>query len=153
MSLVDLLRELATSGENTDLEQRAYGRAEEGTVLVVGSSGAPAFQNGWQSSGGVEFLRDRWARVRLGGLVVRSDQRPSTAVIFYLPIGYRPSEPVTLASNSSISTVPPSSPFTFFELAMIRVGADGAVSCTRWPTVGSQEVVDFLSLDGLDFPL
>lgn len=55
----------------------------------VGAAGEPAFQNGYSNSGGssetAAFYKDREGVVHLKGTVTGA-----TAIIFYLPAGYRP---------------------------------------------------------------
>lgn len=58
---------------------------------VVGASGQPAFQNGWVNSAGgaetVAFYRDALGFVHLRGSVKSGT---ADAIVFVLPLGYRP---------------------------------------------------------------
>lgn len=62
------------------------------TPIDVGGSGAPAFQNSWVNFGGtfqgLRFWKDPMGIVHVEGLV-KSGTVP--AVVFNLPVGYRPS--------------------------------------------------------------
>ncbi len=154
MSLVDLLRNLATSSENTDLAQRAYGRAEAQSGLTVGTPGAPAFQNGWGSSTGITFWRDRWGRVRLEGKATRADLARSQLPIFSLPVGYRPALPITLVSNAFKDHTNSLGQYLSIHIVIaIGIGTDGLMFVETYATGFDEFDLRYVSLTGLDFPV
>lgn len=67
---------------------RTLGQVEE--WHEVGSSGEPAFENGWVNyAGAAAFYKDPWGVVHIKGLIKTGT---SGTVCFTLPEGYRPSE-------------------------------------------------------------
>jgi hypothetical protein len=101
---------------------------------------APTLLNGWVNYGGtydtIGFYKDEFGIVHLRGLI-KSGTGSAGTVLFYLPVGYRPSITnliPTLSNNAS--TITPVS---------IEVYADGSVKLTL--TTGTT----WLALAGITF--
>jgi hypothetical protein len=78
--------------------------------VTVGASGAPSFQNSWQTrSPAVQFKFNPISqRVYIQGSALNSSTAGSGQVVFTLPIGYRPSQPKEFACFGEDNTTNPS---------------------------------------------
>jgi hypothetical protein len=104
----------------------------------VGAGGEPAFQNGWTNWGGTlstaAFYKDFFGRVHLKGVVTNPG---GSAIIFTLPVGYRPAKEENFAQWGHDGTTE--------RATGIRVVGDGNVIPR---TSGAS---NFLPLSGISF--
>ncbi len=96
---MSLLRVIAQAGERARLD--AVLRAHRGLTSthpwrVVGGVGEPAYQGAWYTgSPSLAFFRDAIGFVHFRGKAARPGTTPNDP-IFYLPVGYRPANTISL---------------------------------------------------------
>jgi len=108
-------------------------------IEVVESTQAPAFQNAWQNQAGEQaagFYKDR-GRVYFRGVV----EAGTSAVIFTLPVGYRPPASVRLPVTAFVGGG--------YTTQHVRIGTDGTVNYIP----GAVGAGNWVQLDNLDFRL
>ncbi len=107
---MSFLRTIAQGGERARLESVL--RAQRGLTSinpwrVVGEPGNPSFQGTWGHAPGfpqVAFFRDAIGFVHFRGFAKHGTSEAET-IMFYLPLGYRPSRPIAETVANDMSNV------------------------------------------------